>query len=118
MKKIVIESLATDVPGQKIEVEVYYDLGGMNMITNEPQVRGYYLSAKPVTLKDGFKTVTAFSGTKVLLEAANRFSKKRFAEIAAAAPKRPEFRKVIDHVVAKNKIVLKGGVDVGVETPI
>jgi hypothetical protein len=60
-----------------IDVEVYYTKGGANYWSGGTTQRGYYLSVKPVTHKDGMVSYAMFSGYSKLLLKANRFSDKQ-----------------------------------------
>ncbi len=97
-----------EVEGQTLEVSVYYHLGGMNYFSSRSEPRGYYLSVTPVkvTKHDGgyvSKQYTAFSGTKICLVEAKRFSQSAFMEAQKLAD--AEEKKLIEHVMAKNKQV-------------
>ena len=89
-----------------IEVEVYYDLGGPNCFTGSTDPRGYFLSARPVVHGGNFRRYTLFSGLKMLLHPANRFSQKVLDAVAAAATQHENYSKVIDAVCRKCGLVL------------
>jgi hypothetical protein len=63
-----------------IKVELYYSLGGMNYFTGRAEDRGYYLSVTPVFKEDRggciMESMTAFTGTKMLLLPVARKSTK------------------------------------------
>jgi hypothetical protein len=63
-----------------IKVELYYSLGGMNYFTGRAEERGYYLSVTPVFKEDRggcfIESMTAFTGTKMLLLPVARKSAK------------------------------------------
>ena len=59
-----------------IEVTVRYALGGINYFSGDRDPRGYYLGATPLTRREGFTSFVMFSGIKVLLQPADRFSEK------------------------------------------
>jgi hypothetical protein len=119
-KQVVIETLETegDPDGRVIEVEVKYDLGGMNYFTGTSEARGYYVSCTPVkhTSHNGvtWKSMGAFTGTKAMLEPAKRFDAKKLGVIAAQVQSFKDwhilYKKVLAHVLEKNKLVLKKGV--------
>ena len=64
-----------------LKVELYYDLGGMNMFTYKNEARGYYVSISPVERRkiDGFggfmESYTAFTGIKTLVHSCGKKSK-------------------------------------------
>lgn len=62
-----------------IEVNVYYSKGGMNYFTGRVTPRGYYISVKPVTKREGIISYVLFSGSGQLLLETNRYSDKQFA---------------------------------------
>ena len=63
----------------KIEIDLYYDIGGHSFITNQTNKRGFYVSVMPVEISEGWKKTTAFSGFKYFLgEEIKRVSKKAF----------------------------------------
>ena len=66
-----------------LKVEVYYDKGGYNMFTHEPERRGIYFSISPVKLDGIWESYTAFSGTKICVKELNRKSDKALNEIIA-----------------------------------
>lgn len=69
-------------PSDTIEVLLNYNLGGMSYFTGATSERGYYLSATPVEASGGFKIVRAFSGFKMLVESAQRYSQKHLYSLA------------------------------------
>jgi len=97
------------VAGQEnkfIDVELYYSKGGMNYFTSSVERRGIYVSVTPVERSaDGrWTSVTALSGVKALVAECARFSQKQLDSTVVD----PELQqKLIDHVLAKNGIVLK-----------
>jgi len=105
--EILIEKLETTQDRKFVMVKVRYDKGGLNMFQNVQEPRGYFLSATPEEHKDGFTTFTAFSGLKTLIEPGKRFSRKVLEGVAARIKSHEKYQKVIDEVVAKNKLTLK-----------
>lgn len=61
----------------KMKINIYYDLGGYNYLTNQQKRRGYYVSVGPVEKKGLCESVTAFTGYYFCLFEANRKSKKQ-----------------------------------------
>ncbi len=102
-----VARLTTTNPTQFIDVEVLYAKGGINYFTYVNEKRGYWLSIQPVIIKgDGFISFTAFSGSKVFLEEAKRFSQKKLEELAAQATAIPQYKELLEHVLAKNQLKL------------
>ena len=71
--------------GQSYEIEIRYDLGGMNYFAGKVEPRGYRVSVTPVEYEqcDGYrmKKFTAFSGKAMIVEPAERFTKSKFEKI-------------------------------------
>lgn len=65
---------------QKLELSVYYSLGGMNYFNYKQEPRGYYGSVTPVTLSDGMISFAMFSGFKCFLLETKRKSDKAYQE--------------------------------------
>jgi hypothetical protein len=111
----IIATLDTTAPpndrGEKtvIEVALSYAIGGMNYFTGTSEARGYYLHVTPTKVGNGFKSFTAFSGTKTLIEETKRFSAKRLGELAATALALDSYPHLLDHVLSKNALTLADG---------
>jgi hypothetical protein len=105
-RKIIIQSLPTTEPNRLVDVEVYYDEGGMSYLSGGFNKRGYYLAVQPVKREGNLKSMLAFSGTKALIEEVKRFSARKLQEAALQATQLPIYRKLLDHVLAKNNIRL------------
>ena len=67
---------------QVLEVELYYEKGGMNYFSAQNNKRGYYLSVTPITKENGCTSFSLFSGIKKYVQEATRFSEKTMKEIA------------------------------------
>ena len=78
----------------------------MNYFTGTSEARGYYLHVTPTKVGNGFKSFTAFSGTKSLIEETKRFSDKRLGELAATALARETYPRLLDFVLSKNGLTL------------
>ena len=80
MKRLLIESTPYEglKNGTHIDVEVYYDIGGMNYFSGRTSPRGYYVSVTPVTRKDNMISHVTFKGYKQLLFETSRFSANQF----------------------------------------
>ena len=107
-RKIVLKQLPTTDPNRIVEIEVYYDEGGLSYFTGGVNKRGYYLAVQPVKLDGGFRSITAFSGMKALVEETKRFSARKLQEVALQALQLPVYRSLLDHVLAKGNIRLQG----------
>ena len=68
--------------GQTYEIELRYDLGGMNYFSGRVQPRGYVVSVCPITLENDngvtIKSFQAFTGKSMIVKEADRFSQKVF----------------------------------------
>jgi hypothetical protein len=106
-RKILLKRLPTTDPDRFVEVEVYYDEGGMSYFTGGFNKRGYYVAVQPVKLDGGFRSITAFSGTKALVEETKRFSARKLQEVALQALHLPVYRTLLNHVLAKGNIRLQ-----------
>jgi hypothetical protein len=105
-RRIIIHSLPTTELNRFVEVEVYYDEGGMSFLSGRFNKRGYYLAVQPVKREGNCKSMLAFSGTKALIEEGKRFSARKLQEAALQATQLPIYRNLLDHVLAKNNIRL------------
>lgn len=96
-----------------LDVELRYELGGVNPFTSNNEPRGYFLSVGPMTRDEarGMRRFMAWSGTKMLVEPANRFSQKKLEEVAAKVPEHPDYKRLIQLVAAKNKLTLAENLD-------
>ena len=78
-----------------LEVSVYYTKGG------GATPRGYYLSVRPVTKRDGMVSFDLFSGRRQLLFETSRFTAKQFARAVEMAKGMED--ELIASVAAENK---------------
>ena len=84
-----------------LEVSVYYTKGGANFFFRGTISRGYYLSVRPVTIRDGITSFKLFTESERLLFETARFSEKQMERAVAMAR---EFEdELISAVIAKNK---------------
>lgn len=60
--------------GNAIKISVYYDMGGMNYFQGQTEPRGYYFSFGTVDKGDHHESQMAFSGSKILIQEANKYS--------------------------------------------
>ena len=87
--------------GTHLDVEVFYDKGGHNLLSGYYCKRGFYLSVVPVTCGKNSKTQVLFAGNKKLLMEVNRYTEKQFQRaIAMAKAQAPE---LIAFVLAKER---------------
>jgi len=81
----------------------------MNYFTSNVEKRGHYLMVVPceITKRDGYQMVcvTAFTGTKKLVEETNRYSDKNL--IAANEKAQAMIPELIQYVVRKNNLITK-----------
>lgn len=93
-----------------LKIHLYYDKGGYNYFSSNAASRGIYLSVTPVTKtksacgRYSSETVTAFTGTKVLLEEKARWSKS--LENYIAVLDKNNLEALINHVCKVNNIKL------------
>jgi hypothetical protein len=106
-KKINIETLPTTESKNKvIEVKVRYNKGGINWANSQEEERGYYLSATPCESGNGMKVYGAFTGTKILIETANRFSNKKLEEIASNIKTHERYTELVTAVAERNNLTI------------
>jgi hypothetical protein len=86
-----------------VDVEIYYNKGGMNYFTGSVERRGYYLSIQPLTKYNNGYSYTAFTGVKQLIREAGRFSSKVLAEFIIDYDM---MNTMIEHIVEKHNIKL------------
>lgn len=106
MRRIKLGRLKTTKEDTYIDVELYYDKGGMNYFTGRETKRGYYLSASPVETSDGWTRYTAFSGIKEIISEASRFSKKRLEQLVDETPDKQK-NDLVDLVLRQNGLSLE-----------
>ncbi len=75
--------------GQTYQFEVYYNLGGMNYFTGKVDPRGYWVSVTPIQLSKAgdngefvIKTVTVFTGARVIVYPASRYASRTLMEVS------------------------------------
>lgn len=97
----IIREIKTDKENKVIRIEVYYRIGGMNYFTSNVEPRGYYLGVTPIEKGDRFEGFTAFSGYKMLLEEAKRFSQKVLDNMS---PSEEKINDLVEKVRVKNNL--------------
>lgn len=95
---------------QDLKITVYYDKGGMNYLNGRVEKRGFYMSVQPVTRKQdspGIQTESfmVFSGLRMFLLEAKRYSDKKFEEALKIAGEQEA--DLIASVVAKEGLAKK-----------
>ncbi len=68
-----------------LQVAVYYSKGGSGMFSSGTIPRGYYLSVRPVTKRNGMVSYNLFSGRSRLLLETKRFTAKQFYKAVSMA---------------------------------
>ena len=102
MRSRLIKEVKVAVSNKFIEVHIGYELGGHSYFTYQVEPRGLYLSATPVEKSEGFRSFTAFSGTKVLYKSTKRFSQK---ELDNCIPTEQEIDDIVNYVLEKNNLL-------------
>lgn len=105
-----LEGRHVEVEGKTYDIEVRYELGGMNWFSGNTEPRGVFLGVTPVQYSkhagSTFKSYTAFSGIKILLQPMKRFNKQGFARIAYGVmhnlEQHPKVQSVLLAVINKN----------------
>ena len=99
-----IKILSGNSKANILEVDITYQIGGMNYFSGGSEPRGLYLGCSPIEKGDGWRGFVGFSGTKVFVKDMKRFNAKTLAEYT---PSDEDVQKLIDHVVNKNELVLE-----------
>jgi hypothetical protein len=87
-----------------IEVELSYNIGGMNYFTSKAESRGLYLHVSPVQRKENSRVYTGFTGVKTCVKELKRFSQKQLDTFEVDK----EFMwKMIEHVVLSNQLKMQ-----------
>ena len=84
-----------------LEIMVSYDLGGRSYFTGQSSRRGYYLSVRPVTIRDNTVSFDLFAGRRKFLLETARFSKKQLNYAVVLAKGFED--ELINAVVTENK---------------
>lgn len=88
-----------DLESTHIEAEIRYNDGSMG------SRRGYYLSVSPVEIKGIWRTYTGFSGKRMFVEEAKRYSAKTHASVAAAVMDfKSDVQRVVGSVCLEHKL--------------
>ena len=87
----------------EIRVEVYYHIGGMSYLAGRMEKRGFNLSVTPLNVSEGWTTYRGFSGVKMFLQEASRFSQKALDRVVANLSE-DEIQRVLSSVLVSNNI--------------
>jgi hypothetical protein len=110
-RRIDIEDLhTTESKNKVVEMQVSYDMGGMNYFTGTVEPRGYYLSATPCEKAPGIKVYGAFTGIKIIILTATRFNQKKLEELASNIKDHEQYNDLIENVLTKNNLTLQSPV--------
>lgn len=108
--KLSVEYLPTTKESTFIKAKLFYDKGGMNYFSGKEERRGYYLSVSPVERSGNIETYTMFTGTKVFISSAKRFSKKvaenHMLDFSLRGW-RTDYDWLLDRVLEDNKLTLE-----------
>ncbi len=94
-------------PATHLEVELYYNIGGMNYFQSVVMPRGLYLSASPVTKTPNSRISTAFSGNALCVLEMKKFNQKTLDNYVVDEEVK---ERMIRHVASKNGLVLQEAV--------
>jgi len=96
-----------------LEVEVYYDKGGVNWYSGREEARGIYVRVGPIAIRNGFESflVGDNCGRKKFLEGAKRLNRKRVEQLAASVAEEIRSKAeigwdLLQFVLAQGKLVL------------
>ena len=84
-----------------LQVSVYYTKGGANYLSGGTTSRGFYLSVRPVTKREGSLSFDLFSGRKKFLFETARYTDKQFGRAVKMASVFED--QLIADVAAENK---------------
>ena len=98
-----------------IEVTVFYQKCGFNYGTGNREPGGIYCAARPVKVADGMVSFVLFSGTKRLLETAERLNRKRLAAVGERVEADVKLQlgstwELVQHVCTERGITIGDGV--------
>jgi hypothetical protein len=98
-----------------LEISVFYQKAGMNYASYKREPGGIYVSVRPVKIADGMVSFVLFSGTKRLLETAERLNRKRLAAVGERVEADVKMQlgstwEWVQHVCAAQGITIEAGV--------
>ena len=105
-QKRILQSIPVEGAGETthIDVELYYDKGGMNYWNGRSESRGLYISVQPLTKGDRFVSFTAFTGVKQHVKEMKMFTQKA---LDSFVPDSELVQKLIAHVLEKTGLRVK-----------
>ena len=87
-----------------IDLDTFYDIGGMNYFTSQVRRRGYYVSAQPVKKNGYTETREIFNGCKIFLQDAGRLNKKTLQALQEKTLENG--RQILEKVLLENGLEL------------
>ena len=98
-----------------LEISVFYQKAGMNYASYKHEPGGIYVSVTPVKIANGMVSFILFSGTKRLLEAAERLNRKRLAAVGERVEADVKLQigstwELVQHVSTERGITIEAGV--------
>ena len=98
-----------------LEISVFYQKAGMNYASYKREPGGIYVSVTPVKIADGMVSFILFSGTKRLLETAERLNRKRLAAVGQRVAADVKLQsgstwELVQHVCTERGITIEPGV--------
>lgn len=104
--------LDTNKEGYKFRCDLYYSLGGVNMLTYKNEQRGYYIAVTPIEKRGNIEGFAAFSGVKKCVVPVSRKSTKKEKVALAVYRDGKTLKSLIDYVGTKNNLELATGADI------
>jgi hypothetical protein len=98
-----------------LEISVFYQKAAMNYASYKREPGGIYVSVTPVKIADGMVSFILFSGTKRLLETAERLNRKRLAAVGERVEADVKLQigstwQLVQHVCTERGITIESGV--------
>ena len=98
-----------------LEISVFYQKACMNYASYKREPGGIYVSVTPVKIADGMVSFILFSGTKRLLETAERLNRKRLAAVGERVEADVKMQigstwELVQHVCTGRGITIEAGV--------
>jgi hypothetical protein len=98
-----------------LEISVFYQKAGMNYASYKREPGGIYVSVTPVKVADGMVSFILFSGTKRLLETAERLNRKRLAAVGERVEADVKMQlgstwQLVQHICTERGITIEAGV--------
>jgi hypothetical protein len=98
-----------------LEISVFYQKSSTNYVSGNREPGGIYVSVTPVKIADGMVSFILFSGTKRLLETAERLNRKRLAAVGERVEADVKMQigstwELVQHVCTERGITISDGV--------